>query len=121
MNIHSEHRVTQRKMLEGIAIKPATCSFTGARADENYEPMGTLVLTEELWQEWYGRFEKNDFMPGMETAHSAAEKMVQESPWIHYGCPFCHMRWGVGGLKEAQKHAVEEVQKMLSRFEIIEE
>ena len=121
-NIHSEHRVTRRKVNDdGLALKPSVCQFSGMRGDEQHHPMGTLVLTEELWQEWYGRFEKTDFIPGMETAHSAAEKMVQDCMWVHYGCPLCHARWGPGGLKEAQQHAAKEMQKMVSRFEIIEE
>jgi len=114
MNIHSEHRVTIRRGM----MKPATCQFSGARADENYEPMGTLVLTEELWQEWYGKYERTEFITGMETAQSAAEKLVNECPWIHYGCPLCQMRWGPGGLEAAQKHAADEMQQMLNLFEV---
>ena len=116
MNIHSEHRVTMRQGM----MKPATCQFTGARADENHEPMGTLVLTEELWKEWYGRFDRTEFILGMEDAHSAAEKLVKENPWVHYGCPLCQMRWGPGCLEEAQEHAAEEMQRLLGMFEIEE-
>lgn len=122
MNIHSEHRVTRRKVNEdGLALKPATCMFSGARGDEFHHPMGTLVLTEELWQKWYNRFKETDFIPGMETARSAAEKMVTECEWVHYGCPLCNTRWGPGGLEEAQQHAAEEMERMVSRFEIVEE
>ena len=122
MNIHSEHRVTRRKVNEeGLALKPATCSFSGARGDEFHHPMGTLVLTEELWQKWYSRFERTDFLPEMETALSAAEKLVRECDWIYYGCPLCQMRWGAGQLEEAQQHAADEMQRLLGMFEVIEE
>jgi len=121
-HIHSEHRVTQRKVDEnGLALQPATCQFTAMRGDERNRPMGTLVLTEELWEKWYSRFDKNDFIPGMETARSAAEKMVTECDWVSYGCPLCNMRWGPGNLEAAQQHAAEEMEKWLSRFEILEE
>lgn len=121
-NIHSEHRVTRRKVNEdGLALKPSVCQFTGMRGDEKHRPMGTLVLTEELWQKWYGRFEKTDFIPGMETALSAADKMVGECEWVYYGCPLCQMRWGPGCLEEAQQHAAEEMERLLSRFEILDD
>jgi len=78
--------------------------------------MGTLVIDEELWQKWYGHYEPADFIPRMETAHSAAQKLVEENTHVHYGCPLCLARYN--SLEEAQEHTADEMQRQLLMFQM---
>ena len=45
----TEVRVTKR--VEGSPVKPAVCQFLPVSQDEKDNPLGTLVLTEELWKQ----------------------------------------------------------------------
>jgi len=110
-SIHTELRVTNR---DGVGSPPATCMFSGARADAGGNPMGTLVIDDPLWQSWYSKY--NNYIPGMETAKSAAEKMVRENSNIHYGCPLCPSIFP--SLAEAQAHTESEVLRLIEQFDV---
>lgn len=111
---HMEIRVTQRK--EGDPTPPATCQFVALGRDENDNPLGTLELSEDLWKEWFGKYRKGDFLPGMETAASAAESMVQRNEHIWYGCPLCNFR--TKNYEESKRHIEEEGKKVLQMFDV---
>jgi len=115
---HAEVRVTHRDS-EQPHLPPKTVQFVALGVDENGNPLGVLDLTEDLWREWFGEIPDKAFLPGMETAQSAAAKMVRDSEHIHYGCPLCNARFTK--LEEAQTHTAEEGQRVLSLFEVQEE
>jgi hypothetical protein len=78
--------------------------------------MGTLVLDENLWQEWFGDIPEDEFLPGMATAEEAAETLVGSQHRISYGCPLCTRQFD--SLEEAQKHTEEEMKMLLEKFEV---
>lgn len=109
---NSEHRVTRRT--EGK--RPKTVSFSGnypipSNPDMTY---GTLVLTEEKWDEWFGSVPREDFMGGMETAEQAAATLVGSRTGIHYGCPLCSFT--SDDLEEAEEHVHKHVNKFCKQF-----
>lgn len=112
----SEHRVTQREGAE----RPKTVRFTGSFPMETQDEgtYGTLVLTEKLWKEWFG---EANFLPGFETAASAAETLVKRNANIYYGCPLCAYRSKSAG--DAEEHIAAHVKKWSEQFtiEVVEE
>ena len=111
---NTEVRVTVRPD-DGIT-KPATCRFLALNRDERENRLGTLVLTEALWRGWYGRYKNKDFMPGMDTAQHAAEKMVRTIDYVFYGCPLCNFR--TKDWQAAQEHADQEATRILQFFDV---
>jgi len=110
----TEVRVTKR--VEGSPIRPATCQFLVTGVDERGSPLGTLVLTEELWKQWYGKYKTNEFMPGMQTASQAAKTMVEGNEYVFYGCPLCNFR--TKKYEEVQAHLEEEGARLLRFFDV---
>lgn len=113
---HGEHRVTRRT---SSRVPPKTIQFAGNRVGPDGEPMGTLVLDEKIWNEWFGNVPKDEFLPGMSTAHDAAETLVNSQSRISYGCPLCVKQFD--SLEKAQKHTEEEMKMLLEGFEVIME
>jgi len=111
-NHRGEYRVTQRPD-DGIG-KPAVCQFFGNRYAGKDKTMGTLVITEKLWRDWYKAYKKSDFLPGMYHAKDAADRMVRENENILYGCPMCVTVFS--DLEEAQTHADGEFKKVFEQF-----
>jgi hypothetical protein len=108
--IHASHRVT------ADSGRPGNVSFSGMRADENGDPMGTLVLDDALWNEWWG---KRKLLDHMKTARSAADWLVQRWPTIFYGCPFCNTRFS--NADDHKAHIEEELSNILKMFDEVEE
>jgi hypothetical protein len=108
--IHSEHRVT------GGAGRPGVIQFAGMRPDENGEPMGTLVLNEKKWNEWFGKREK---LTHLETAAMAAQWFVEHVPYIKYGCPFCATRFS--DYETMKEHIEMEAENIFKMFDVVEE
>lgn len=115
---HAEVRVTQRDTAQPH-LAPKTVQFFALGVDENGNPLGVLDITEELWREWFGEIPDKAFLPGMETAHGAAAKMVRDSEHIHFGCPLCYARFG--SLEEAQSHTAIEGVRLLDQFDVEED
>jgi len=111
---NTEVRVTVRPD-DGVT-KPATCRFVALSTDERANRLGTLVLTEELWKSWYGKYRAKDFMPGMGTAENAAETMVRNISGVFYGCPLCNFR--TKDRQAAQEHADQEAARILHFFDV---
>lgn len=109
----SSHRVTPRVGIE----RPKTVQFSGNYPLETVDEgtYGTLVLTEELWQEWFSGME---MMPGFETAAKAANTLVQKNTSIYYGCPLCAYRGK--NKKDADVHIAAHLEKWEEQF-VIEE
>jgi len=106
----SSHRVTKR---EDGGPPPKTVVFSGNVSTENPEiTYGTLVIDEAWWKQQYG---KGPFMPGMETAASAAATLVKLTD-IFYGCPICSYR--TKKLADAEKHVNDHVNKFITQFKI---
>ena len=80
-------RVTDREKEPGI--RPGEVHFSGRRPDQEGNPLGTLVIDEEMWKQWFGNRAR---LPHMDTAVKAAEWMVTNCKGIHYGCPICLFR-----------------------------
>jgi hypothetical protein len=78
--------------------------------------MGTLVLDEAWWKEQFKGAKQ--FMPGMETAESAAQTLVKKNPEIYFGCPFCAYR--EKNMALAKQHVEEHATKLLSLFTVKE-
>lgn len=116
-NHRGEYRVTKRPD-DGIG-RPATCQFFGNRYAGKDVTMGTLVLTEKVWREWYKAYRKSDFLPGMYNAKDAAEKMVRENENVLYGCPLSTLVFGT--LEEAQAQADVEFKKVFEQYGFEEE
>lgn len=109
---NSEHRVTKRK----DTIRPRTIAFSGnfpipANPDMTY---GTLVLTEENWDEWFSEYDDEDFVDGMRTYEEAAETLVKSRSGINYGCPLC--AYTTSSKEEADNHIDEHVNKFVKQF-----
>ena len=108
----SAHRVAERKT-KGVA--PKTISFFGNYVTEiPDETYSTLVLNEDLWQQW---FKNEKFLPGFATAKEAAETLVKTETDIFYGCPICSFH--TKDFESAQKHIEEHATKFITQFEII--
>lgn len=77
-------------------IDPAYVRFFPTERTSDGETIGTLILDEDVWEEWYTNppdpAKKRDMLPGFETAMSAATNMVKQSADIYFGCPFCLFR-----------------------------
>lgn len=107
-NRSSEHRVTER---DGTN-KPKTVRFVGNYVTEFPEvTYGTLVIDEDIWKKW---FDGSKFLPGMETATSAAEVLVRE-PGVYYGCPVCSYK--TKSRKDADIHVTEHINKFITQFD----
>ena len=113
----TEVRVTQRSE-DGVS-KPATCRFLALGRDEWDNPLGVLALTEEKWQEWYGKYKPKEFIPGMTTAAEAAEKMVKTIDRVFYGCPLCNFR--TKDRQAIDEHVVQEAEHILAFFDVLAE
>ena len=111
----SSHRVTTRDDKGRPGVVMFTGNFPANSAEETY---GTLVLNEELWQNWFGTRNR---LPSMDTAEIAAQTLVSGFTSIYYGCPLCAWRGKV--YLEYQEHVHEHINKQISqyRFEIEEE
>ena len=120
-NHRGEYRVTKRPYDErGNHIgRPAVCQFFGNRYAGKDITMGTLVLTEKLWREWYKEYRKSDFLPGMYNAKDAAERMVRENENIFYGCPIGILVFST--LEEAQAQADIEFKRVFEEYGLEEE
>lgn len=113
---HTEVRVTRLNENVSPPIPPATCQFLNVSPDDHGMNVGTLVITEDLWQEWYGKYDEDDFMPGMRTALDAARTMVTTIPSVFFGCPLCNFR--TKDPTVAQLHAGEEAQRLLRYYDV---
>lgn len=114
---NSEHRVTKRKG----PVRPKTVSFSGnfpipSNPDMTY---GTLVLSDNIWDEWFGDIPEDDFIEGMETPENAAESMVSSRSGIHYGCPLC--AYMIDDKEDAEEHIARHVNKFYKRFTFIQD
>ena len=106
----SSHRVTPR---DGQG-RPGIVMFTGNMPTSNPgETYGTLVLTEELWQRWFGTRER---IPSMATAEIAAQTLVSGFASIYYGCPLCC--WQGKLVSEYREHVHEHINRFISQFRI---
>ena len=106
----SNHRVTTR---DGQG-RPGVVMFSGNMpASTPGETYGTLVLTEELWQRWFGTRER---IPSMATAEIAAQTLVSGFASIYYGCPVCCWRGKV--FTEYYDHVHEHINKQISQYRI---
>ena len=110
----TEVRVTQR--VPDSPVKPAVCRFMVVSTDAQDNPVGTLVLTEDLWKTWYGNYKPEEFMPGMASAMEAAETMVQRIPDVYYGCPLCE--FSSKSFPEALRHGDAEAERLLKFFDV---
>lgn len=108
-SINGDHRVTARP----AAGRPKTVRFLGRQVGANGEPMGTLVLNEELWQRWY---ENDELLAGFETAAKAARTLVARNAHILYGCPLCGFTCGTA--KASKQHIEQHGQRVLDMFEV---
>lgn len=120
-NHRGEYRVTKRPIDDSgnSMAKPAVCQFWGNRDAGEGKTMGTLVLTEKTWREWYKDYRKADFLPGMYHAVDAAEKMVRENQNVFYGCPL-----GISiftTLEEAQAQADGDFKRVFEQYGFEEE
>jgi len=113
----TEVRVTKRS--ENSPLKPAVCQFVALGQDERGNPLGVLMLTEELWKQWYGQYKAGDFMPGMKTAQEAAATMVRGIEGVFYGCPLCNFR--SKNAEEMQEHLDDEADRLLKFFDVTAE
>ena len=69
--------------------RPGEVHFAGRRPDQFGQPMGTLVIDDELWEKWFGHRER---LPHMDTALKAAQWIVANCTNIYFGCPLCLFR-----------------------------
>lgn len=106
----AEVRVAER---EGKA-RPAVVQFAVCKTEgpEN-EPVGALVLDEEIWKKWFGG---KKLLPDMETAHSAAHWMVNNMPEVYYGCPLCAYK--TKDEAEHTAHATDHTNRLLQFLDI---
>jgi hypothetical protein len=107
--IHPSFRVTKR---DGPG-RPKTVRFLGNRPDDMGRPMGTLVINEDLWEEWYGEDKK---LANMETAEIAAETMVKNNPNVHYGCPLCTVKFST--YEASHEHIINHAEEFIQQFRI---
>jgi uncharacterized C2H2 Zn-finger protein len=92
--------------------KPGMIRFLGM-AQGSSGPVGTLVLSEEVWQSWFGG---REMLPGFETAAGAARILVAKRTNISYGCPLCTLTFSTE--EEMRAHVDNHVSSLLKDFTI---